>query len=391
MLLDQSSRSLELNFVQRMTIDNKIRPGMKSYSAQARAFREEEIMAVHRRNLARSALRGAEQWRRHDVYRRWNASPALLKARPGERPASAPGLTPQTHTRTLVRADERVAPTPKLAKRLGGSEDLVFELGGEPTPLANLRTPSGPPSVKARAERLEDMRDSAALRHGFTHRERAVLWGTSLIQYQHIVDTDNVDSASTVGNGRRRRRQRDAQDDALVAAASNDSTTADYQYHAHLRMVRSNVLNALISDRRQRTDAGVLKEVEAAWNAVPARRRDARLASTLCCLMRDLGVERGLIDTFYTDHCSKSERDRIAASKQAQPPQQRQPNPSGRLQQTSMSIAPARGPTHLDRVASVLGLDGGGSESRMLTSHSQHLVEPSRDALQGLRSPSRLS
>ena len=162
-------------------LDNKPKAGLKSYCAQARAFREQEAMRTHRKNLLRSEARGREQHQRHDVDRRWNENPALLKDRLG-RPASAVGLTPQTHTRALVRADEKVRPRSELAKRLGGSEDLVFELGGNPTPLARLRPPTGPPSLLARTQDLEQMRESGApVRQGYTHRERAVLWGTSLL------------------------------------------------------------------------------------------------------------------------------------------------------------------------------------------------------------------
>ena len=358
-------------------VDNKPTPGLKSYGARARAFREQEIMAVHQRNLARSASRGAQQWRTHDVERRWNASPALLKARPGDRPASAVGLTPQTHTRTLVRAEDRVAPKSTLAKRLGGSEDLIYELGGEPTPLAHLRTPSRPPSVKSRTEQLSIIQNSTIVRLGLTHRERAVLWGTSLDQYQQIVDVDEVDSTSTMGTGRRKRRPRSAQSNAFGSGAGGDSTAAEYQYYDHLRMVRERVLNAIISDRRQRTDEGVLKEAEAAWKTVPARRQDAKLASTLCCLMRDLGVERGAIDAFFSAHCSKSERDRMAATEQPQQQQQHQcQDACGHHQQSNMSVTRQSDQSHLDRVASVIGLG----------SH-----QPSRNTLQSLRSTSRLS
>ena len=53
----------------------------KSYASQARAFREQETMAVHRKNLARSVTRGNDQHQLHDVRRRWDESPALLKSR----------------------------------------------------------------------------------------------------------------------------------------------------------------------------------------------------------------------------------------------------------------------------------------------------------------------
>jgi len=76
----------------------------------------------------------------------------------------------------------QVRPQSQSAKHLGGSEDLVYELGGEPTPLAKLRPPSGPPSALSRTDLVAHMRDPAGVRHGYTHRERAVLWGTSLAQ-----------------------------------------------------------------------------------------------------------------------------------------------------------------------------------------------------------------
>ena len=91
-------------------------------------------------------------------------------------------LTPACST--LMRADELVGPEPQMAKRIGGSEDLVFELGGDPTPLARLRPVSGPPSVQSRVESIERMREPGQVREGYTHRERAVLWGTSLAHYQ---------------------------------------------------------------------------------------------------------------------------------------------------------------------------------------------------------------
>jgi len=203
-------------------VDNRLTPGLKSYCGQARAFREQEMMRVHARNLARSEARGRDQHKKHDVDRRWNENPALLKDRLG-RPASAVGLAPQTHTRALVRADAKVRPRSGLAKRLGGSEDLVFELGGSPTPLARLRPPTGPPSALARAEHLDLLRDSGApVRHGYTHRERAVLWGTSLANYQSLQDVTDVelDSASCL---RRRRRRR-------CAGATGDEPEHDFQY-----------------------------------------------------------------------------------------------------------------------------------------------------------------
>lgn len=79
-------------------IDNELPAGLKSYAAQARAFREKEAMLQHRKNLSRSAKRATEIHRNFDVDKRWNQSPALLKSRKG-RPASAIGLTPQTHMR----------------------------------------------------------------------------------------------------------------------------------------------------------------------------------------------------------------------------------------------------------------------------------------------------
>jgi hypothetical protein len=333
-------------------VDNKLTPGLKSYAARARAHRERETMAVHQRNLARSVQRGAEQHRIHDVDQRWNASPALLKARPGNSPASAVGLTPQTHTRALVRADERVPAKPELAKRLGGAEDLMYELGGVPTPLGQLRTPSGPPSMVARAGQLGSMADNRVVRHGYTHRERAVLWGTSLGQYQQVVAADDVDSASALGMGRRR-RQKQCGSGAFSSAAAgqvDDPAAPDYEYHDLHQIARSRVLNALISDRRQRTDEGVLKEAEAAWKSIPARRQDGRLASTLCCLMHDLGVERPKIDAFYASHCSKSERDRIAASKKPQSSASRQGREGAGATQKNGKTE------HLDLVASNFGL-----------------------------------
>ncbi len=202
-------------------VDNRRTPGLKSYCGQARAFREQETMRVHARNLARSEARGRDQHKKHDVDRRWNESPALLKDRMG-RPASAVGLAPQTHMRSLVRADEKVRPRSGLAKRLGGSEDLVFELGGRPTPLARLRPPTGPPSALSRAEDLDLLRGSGApVRHGYTHRERAVLWGTSLANYQALQDVTDaeLDSASCL----RRRRRR-------CASAAGDEPEHDFQY-----------------------------------------------------------------------------------------------------------------------------------------------------------------
>ena len=309
-------------------------------------------MAVHQRNLARSVQRGAEQHRLHDVDRRWNASPALLKTRPGNRPASAAGLTPQTHARALVRADERVPPKPEFAKRLGGAEDLMYELGASPTPLGQLRTPTGPPSMVTRTERLGRMTDKGVVRHGYTHRVRAVLWGTSLGQYQQVVETDDVDSASTLGTGgRRRRQQRESSALGSAAGQADDPAAPGYEYHDLHKMARSRVLNALITDRRQRTDEGVLREAEAAWKSIPARRQDGRLASTLCCLMHDLGVERAKIDGFYAGHCSKSERDRIAASKQSQT------SSAQRGREGAGTTTPKNGKLgHLDLVASTLGL-----------------------------------
>jgi hypothetical protein len=45
------------------------------------------------------------------------------------------------------------------------------------------------------------MRDAALVRHGYTHRERAVLWGTSLQQYEalHLGLNTDLDSPSLVG------------------------------------------------------------------------------------------------------------------------------------------------------------------------------------------------
>jgi len=94
-----------------MPVDNRLPTGLTSYSARARAFRGKEAMALHQTNIKRSVCRGDEQWKRHDVERRWNENPALLKTRLGSRPTSAAGLTPQTHARTLVRADEKVLET----------------------------------------------------------------------------------------------------------------------------------------------------------------------------------------------------------------------------------------------------------------------------------------
>jgi hypothetical protein len=64
-----------------------------------------------------------------------------------------------------------------------------------------LRPPTGPPSVLSRVESVERMRDAALVRHGYTHRERAVLWGTSLQQYEalHLGLNTDLDSPSLVG------------------------------------------------------------------------------------------------------------------------------------------------------------------------------------------------
>lgn len=217
-------------------LDNKPKAGLKSYCAQARAFREQEAMRTHRKNLLRSEARGREQHQRHDVDLRWNEHPALLKDRLG-RPASAVGLTPQTHTRALVRADEKVRPRSELAKRLGGSEDLVFELGGNPTPLARLRPPTGPPSLLARTQDLEQMRESGApVRQGYTHRERAVLWGTSLANYQAVlgVTGGELDSASCV----RRRRRASGTGGAADARTTDAESEHNFEYAKKTQVAR---------------------------------------------------------------------------------------------------------------------------------------------------------
>jgi hypothetical protein len=218
-------------------LDNKSTTGLKSYCAQARAFREQEAMRTHRKNLLRSETRGREQHQRHDVDLRWNEHPALLKDRLG-RPASAVGLTPQTHTRALVRADKKVRPHSQLAKRLGGSEDLVLEMGGNSTPLARLRPPTGPPSLLARIQDLEQMRESGApVRQGYTNRERAVLWGTSLANYQAVLGVTDweLDSASCV---RRRRRRAGGTGGAADVQAADAESNFEYAKKAQVARVK---------------------------------------------------------------------------------------------------------------------------------------------------------
>jgi hypothetical protein len=119
-----------------MPIDNKPTGGLKSFCARARAFREREVMDVHRKNLMRSAKRAEEQWLKHDVHMRWAQSPVLLKTRP-PRPKSAvvSAVSLAQHAHIMERADEKVRPQSNMAKRLGGCEDLVCDLGGVPTPL----------------------------------------------------------------------------------------------------------------------------------------------------------------------------------------------------------------------------------------------------------------
>jgi hypothetical protein len=219
-----------------------------------------------------------------------------------------------------MRADELVGPEPQMAKRIGGSEDLVFELGGDPTPLARLRPVSGPPSVQSRVESIERMREPGQVREGYTHRERAVLWGTSLAHYQAQVQ-ELPDSSSFVRSGFARRRRRRAEGGAYPEEVGNSTTAKstptcnppneDYHYETRLQMFRARVLDALVSgrlallhdsqaqkilhlpdaastrvgctcaltrmvcartcvcnkDRRQRTDKGVIEQCEATWKA----------------------------------------------------------------------------------------------------------------------------
>ena len=119
-----------------MPIDNKPTGGLKSFCARARAFREREVMDVHRKNLMRSAKRAEEQWLKHDVHMRWAESPVLLKTR-ASRPKSAvvSAVSLAQHAHIMERADEKVRPQSNMAKRLGGCEDLVCDLGGDTTPL----------------------------------------------------------------------------------------------------------------------------------------------------------------------------------------------------------------------------------------------------------------
>ena len=284
-------------------------------------------------------------WLQHDVDARWNASPALLKSRQG-RPTSAVGLAPQPNSRVLVRADMAVRPDPTLCKRLGGAEDLVHELGGSPTPLARLRPPNAPASVVARVDRAERARAKTAdtgRRVGITHRERAILWGTSLAQYQTQVP-EPIDSASwanpdavQAGGGRRGRwrgssdvapgyiggRQKEMTSASLASAAvsSRDLRShrgrarpdafvpdEDYQYDQRMNLFRNRVLDALIKNQRQRSDSGAVEACEAAWKQAGGNYQDAKLASTLCCLMRDIGVDRAAIDNFYERHCPARDR-----------------------------------------------------------------------------------
>lgn len=118
------------------------RPDYRGYN---RSHREKLAKKEHEGNIARMQERVEAVTRR----KRASITPTLIARRAGP-PGSA--------YKYLYNAHKGLPKEHDLARNLGGAENLVQELGGESAPLAYLRRPPRPASVRSRVADVEELR-----------------------------------------------------------------------------------------------------------------------------------------------------------------------------------------------------------------------------------------